>query len=104
MTIEETLSELIDARIAPLTDAIRALTAEVEQLRRAIPAPLVTIAEAARVLGVHPNTIYTRVKNGEIPVRRVGKAIRVDLAAITRGPSEHDVARHAARVRSHPTR
>ncbi len=43
---------------------------------------LLTVAEASRVLKVHPNTVYELVRRRELPHVRVGRQIRFPLAAI----------------------
>jgi excisionase family DNA binding protein len=40
------------------------------------PAPVLTVREAARELGVHPQTVYRQVAAGTLPHFRVGQAIR----------------------------
>jgi excisionase family DNA binding protein len=44
----------------------------------------VTVPEAARELGVSVRTLRRRIKAGDMPVVRVGKAVRVDLAELRR--------------------
>lgn len=39
--------------------------------------PYVTVAEAARILGVHPQTVYGMVRRGELTAKRAGRAVRV---------------------------
>jgi excisionase family DNA binding protein len=45
---------------------------------------LVSVAEAAEILGIHSTTAYNLIRKGEFPVRtfRVGKNIRVPKAAL----------------------
>lgn len=96
MTLEDTIAETVRAAVAPLVAETQRLASEVEQLRRALPAQLVTVPEAARVLKINERTVRRHIKDGTIPVRRVGKSVRVDLSAATRGASEADVVRLAA--------
>ena len=93
MSLEDTLSALLEAKLTPLVDANRRLAQQIEQLRRALPTQVVSVAEAARILDLHPNTIRNRIASGEIPSRRVGKSVRVDLTALLVGPSADDVAK-----------
>lgn len=44
----------------------------------------ISVPEAARELGVSTRTMRRRIAAGEIPVVRVGRAIRVDLAEMRR--------------------
>jgi excisionase family DNA binding protein len=82
-----------------LRDELRALAAQVEQLRRCLPAQLVTMPEAAERLGVSVKTVTRMVKRGDLPHRRLGRSVRVDLAAL-HPMSDEEVARAAARARS----
>jgi excisionase family DNA binding protein len=93
MTLEETIAGLLQTQLAPLIDANRRMAAELERLRQALPAQLVSVPEAARNLGMSPATIRRRIKDGSIPVRRVGRSIRVDLSAVHKGPTEEEIAR-----------
>jgi len=81
MSIEDTISGTLAAQLAPLRVEIRRLTAEVEAVRRALPPQLVSVAEAAEVLGVSVATVRRRVKDGTLPYRQIGRAVRVDLSA-----------------------
>jgi excisionase family DNA binding protein len=40
----------------------------------------ITVAEAARRLGVDRHTLYDAAARGEVPARRVGRSVRVPLA------------------------
>lgn len=44
----------------------------------------VPVPEAARLLGVSTRTLRRRIKAHEVPVVRVGRAVRVDLAELRR--------------------
>lgn len=93
MTLEDTIAAAVRDAVAPLAEDVRRLTAEVERLRRALPAQLVSVTEAARVLGLDPRTIRRRVQEGAIPARRVGRKLLVDLAAVQHEPTDEEVAR-----------
>ena len=43
---------------------------------------LVTIAKAAKILSLHPQTVYRKISRGEIPAVRIGRSIRVKLPQI----------------------
>lgn len=81
MSIEDAISGALAAQLAPLRAEIRQLTAEVEAVRRALPPQLVSVAEAAKALGVSVATIRRRAKDGTLPVRWIGRSLRVDLSA-----------------------
>jgi excisionase family DNA binding protein len=38
--------------------------------------PLVTAGEVARILSIHPKTVYAWADRGEIPVVRLGRTVR----------------------------
>lgn len=40
---------------------------------------LVSVKNAARLLGLHEQTVYRKISRGEIPCRRIGRTIRVCL-------------------------
>ena len=46
--------------------------------------PFVDVVEAGRLLGVGREAAYNAVKSGQIPSIRVGKKIRVPVAALRR--------------------
>ncbi len=46
------------------------------------------VSQAATALGVSVRTLRRRIKAGEIPVVRVGRAVRVDLAELRREREE----------------
>ena len=50
---------------------------------RAPGTQLVSVAEAARITGCHPETIRRRIRVGELPHVRVGRAIRIHPADVT---------------------
>ncbi len=39
-------------------------------------AELMTVSEVARLLRLHPNTVYSQTEAGELPCFRIGKSIR----------------------------
>jgi excisionase family DNA binding protein len=56
----------------------------------------ISIAEAAKVLGIGRNTAYEAAQRGDIPTIRVGRRILVPKAGLERLLSESDA--HARRV------
>jgi excisionase family DNA binding protein len=83
----------------PALEEIRLVVREeiVRALRESSSAndPYVTVADAARTLGVSERTIRRRAKANEIPSIRVGRAVRVCVAALTPSP---DTLAHTARL------
>jgi len=65
---------------APTLDTLQAqlveLTAEVRQLRAAVPSQMVDLKTAADYLGVSTRTVRRLVADGAVPFRRVGRALR----------------------------
>lgn len=61
-------------------------------------APLVTVAEAARQLGVTTRTVHRRIKDGSLRAVHVGRSVRLDPRSIA-GPDEAAVARLAVEAR-----
>ena len=76
----------------PTLDEIRLVIRE--EVARALreqadaKAPLLTVAQAAAELDVHPRTVRRRIKDGELPVVRVGKVIRIDRSALRPDPEK----------------
>ncbi len=79
--IEETLAAILRVTSA-LEAEMRDVRAEMAQLRRAVPARLVSVRDAVQLLGVSESTVRRLVKRGEIPSQRVGGAIRLDITAL----------------------
>jgi len=96
--IENALAFMLAAQLAPFGVEVRRLAAEVEHLRRALPPMLVTLPEAATVLGVSLSTVRRRARDGSLPVHRLGRTLRVDLMAL-RPPPEEEVTRLAGELR-----
>lgn len=69
-------------RDALILETLRALVSEVRDLRRSIPSQLVNVPTAAKQLGVSEKTIRRKIRSGEIPSRRIGRAVRVDLTKL----------------------
>jgi len=87
------LRELERASRNEVADAARALESELaeqvarhaEAQREAARAPLVTPAEAARVLGMSSSAVYRAIRNGTIEAASpVGAPIRVSSAEVLR--------------------
>src|ERR1700690_2530811 len=65
--------------VVTLQDQVELLTVAIRSLERHLPAPLVSVQEAAERLGVSGKTVRRRVKAGDIPCTRISKAVRIDL-------------------------
>lgn len=71
----------------PSAAEVRAIVREelaraLEPIRRALPPSLVSIEEAAGILGVSVATVRRRVKAREWPTKRVGRQIKIDATAL----------------------
>lgn len=44
-----------------------------------------TVAEAGRYFSISPKTLYSLAARGRLPVLKLGRAIRIDIAAIEAG-------------------
>ena len=80
MTFEVTIAEAL--RQVVREELARAL-ADLRRDRK----PL-TVPEAARELGVSTRTLRRKIKSGEVAVIRVGRSVRVDMAAVRQAPEE----------------
>ena len=92
MSFEDTLTTLLEAKLLPISEALRGLAQEVESVRRALPPVLVTLREASRRLGVSESTVRRRVRDGQLRTLKIGGLVRVDLGVL-HGASAEDVDR-----------
>lgn len=99
MTLEDGIAAAVRAEVAPLHASVAKLSAEIEALRRAMPPALVTMREAARLLGLSLSTVRRRIRDGQLPARRVGKSVRVDLAGL-HAPKPTEIARLSLATRA----
>jgi excisionase family DNA binding protein len=79
MSLDDALGAALDARLAPLRQEVRELKALVEQVRRALPPSLVSLKQAAEHLGISISTARRAAGAGQLPARRVGRRLMVDL-------------------------
>jgi len=75
--------------VAALGAQVERLTVAVEQLRAGQPSQLGRVEDVCRILDISPATLHRRVRDGSIQAVRHGRALRFDLASLTRmeGPS-----------------
>jgi excisionase family DNA binding protein len=91
------LAELLD-EFRQVIDEVRELRVAFDALRRGMPPALATMEQAAEALGVSLSTIRRRVRDGSLPCKRLGRAVRVDLAAV-RPADAGEIAELARRAR-----
>jgi excisionase family DNA binding protein len=77
----------------------RLLDEKLDPIRRALPPSLVSIEDAAGILGVSVATVRRRVKAREYPTKRVGRQIKIDATAL-HPEREAEIVDLAARVRA----
>lgn len=96
-----TVSAFLDTPrvLADLQRQVRDLTDAVRSLERCLPSLLVSVDEAARVLGCSGATVRRWAAAGVIPTVRLGRSWRVDLSKI-RGVDADEIARLAREARS----
>lgn len=85
------------AQLANLTAAMRDVQAGLRALEKRIPARLVSVREAADAVGCSACTIWRKIKSGEIPHRRIGRSVRVDISKL-RALDADEVAEMTARA------
>ena len=54
--------------------------------------PVLTVREAARMLGVNVKTLYAEIKAGRFPAIRLGRAIRISRSVIASSLEQGRVA------------
>jgi excisionase family DNA binding protein len=75
--------------VAALGAQVARLTAEVSQMRAGQAAQLGRPEDAMRLLGISRPTFWRQFHAGKIPgARKVGRSVRVDLAALTAPAAE----------------
>jgi excisionase family DNA binding protein len=90
--LERAVDRVVARRLAPVL-------AELAVLARAAPPALVDVETAAARLGLSAATVRRQAAAGELPARRVGRAWRIDLAAL-RPPSPDEVENLAREARA----
>lgn len=89
----------VATELAPLHAEVCRLSAQIEAMRRAFPPVLVTMPEAARLLGLSLRTVRRQVKAGKLPSCHVGRSVRVDLASL-KPLTEDEIQQEAGRLRA----
>lgn len=95
------LADLMEApALSEILAEVRALRAEVAELRACLPSPLVTVERACELLGISESTARRWIRDGELPVVKRGGSVRVDLSQVKAKPANDiEVARAARKAR-----
>ena len=88
MSVDDALAAVVAIVLAPLTNEIRDLRAEVAALRAVSPPRFGTVKDAAKILLCSEQTVRRKIDLGEIRSTRVGRAVRVDLSSLRPVDSE----------------
>jgi excisionase family DNA binding protein len=72
------LQQEIREVIEPLVAEVAALKVALSQHIASVPTKLLTVAEAAAVLGCGDETIRRKVRTGSLACKRVGNQMRID--------------------------
>ena len=79
LTVDEAIELAVARAVAKAAGGIRE---EIASLRRSLPPQMGSAADAARVLGVSLSTVKRAIAAGDIPVKRVGTRVLIDLARL----------------------
>ena len=85
--------------LAPALLELRAMRAELAEIKTMLPPRLRPLKEAALAVGLDPRTIVSMASRGECTIRRAGRKILVDMSTL-RGPTPELVAAEARAARS----
>jgi excisionase family DNA binding protein len=78
---------------------LRRLAEKIDAISSRLPSLLVPIPDAAAALGVSVSTVRRGIKSGDLPHRKIGRSVRVDLSAC-KGLDANDIAQLARKARS----
>ena len=81
MTLDDALAAAVSRAVAPLAADLSAVLAELAEMRRTQPARLVSVADAAREMGISECSVRRHIADGSLPCRRVGARVLVDMTA-----------------------
>lgn len=98
MTVDAAITEALARALAPVLDELRAVRAELTEVRACLPPRFVSLKETASAIGVDPRTLMAMAERGEIVVRRAGRRVLVDAASL-RPPSREQIAELARSAR-----
>jgi excisionase family DNA binding protein len=98
MSIDAAITEAAAVALAPVLAELRAVRAELAEIRAVLPPRFVSLKEAAELMGVDPRTIVSMGERGECRTRRAGRRVLVDAASL-RPPSREQVAELARTAR-----
>ena len=74
---QEEIKTAVTEATASLHDRIASLECLIKQIA-GTQNRLIPLAEAAAILGVHEATLRRKIRNGELPCKRIGKKIFFD--------------------------
>lgn len=72
--------------VAAILGELRAVRAELAEVRDSLPPRFVSMAEAAKALAVDVQTIAAMLDRGDLQGRRAGRRRRVDVASLRKAP------------------
>ena len=98
MTIDAAITEAVALALAPVLEELRAVRAELAEVRASLPPRMISLADAAERMGVDPRTIVSMGERGDIVTRRAGRRVLVDAASL-RGPDPVKIAELARSAR-----
>lgn len=78
VSFEEVVETAVERAVARQLEPLKELFSS---LASRLPARLLTVAEAAKELGVHQRTVRRQVASGELAARKVGRSVRIDIDA-----------------------
>jgi excisionase family DNA binding protein len=97
MSVEAAIADAVVARILPELERI--VRDQLAPVLAALPSQFVSLAEAAKALGVDARTVTAMCSRGELTFRMAGRRRLVDASSM-RPPTREQVAAEARAVRS----
>ena len=82
MTIDAAIADAVRAAVAPVLTELATLREQVAILVQSSPPQMLSVAEAAKRMGVHPATIRRMCASGELAHRRAGRRLLVDASSL----------------------